>query len=59
MGGKLFEGRDIDLESIAIDRAQEVAEAARLARKAVDLGRDDAVALSYGGFVLELCRRRP
>jgi adenylate cyclase len=35
-----------------VDRAQEVAEAARLARKAVDLGRDDAVALSYGGFVL-------
>src|SRR5262249_49770243 len=35
-----------------IDRTQEVAEAGRLARRAVDLGRDDAVALSYGGFVL-------
>ena len=37
-----------------IDRTQEVAEAGRLARRAVDLGRDDAVALSYGGFVLAL-----
>src|SRR5262249_19372787 len=35
-----------------IDRKQEVAEAGRLARRAVDIGRDDAVALSYGGFVL-------
>jgi hypothetical protein len=35
-----------------VDRPQEVAEAARLARRAVALGRDDAVALSYGGFVL-------
>jgi len=35
-----------------IDREQEVAEAARLARRAVDLGRDDAVALSIGGMVL-------
>jgi tetratricopeptide (TPR) repeat protein len=35
-----------------IDRTQEVAEASRLARRAVDLGRDDAVALSYSGFVL-------
>jgi tetratricopeptide (TPR) repeat protein len=35
-----------------VDRAREVAEADRLARRAVDLGRDDAVALSYGGFVL-------
>jgi TolB-like protein len=32
--------------------AQEVAEAARLARRAVDLGRDDAIALAYGGHVL-------
>jgi adenylate cyclase len=35
-----------------VDRAQETAEAVRLARRAVDLGRDDAVALSYGGHVL-------
>jgi tetratricopeptide (TPR) repeat protein len=35
-----------------VERAQEIDEAARLARRAVDLGRDDAVALSYGGFVL-------
>jgi TolB-like protein/class 3 adenylate cyclase len=35
-----------------IDRKQEVAEAGRLARRAVELGRDDAVALAYGGFVL-------
>jgi TolB-like protein len=34
------------------DRAQEVAEATRLARCAVELGRDDAVALSFGGLVL-------
>ena len=35
-----------------VDRAEETAEAARLARRAVELGRDDAVALSYGGFAL-------
>jgi TolB-like protein len=35
-----------------VDRAQETAEAARLARRAVELGRDDAVALSYGGHTL-------
>ena len=34
------------------DRAQEVAEATRLARCAVELGRDDAVALSFGALVL-------
>jgi TolB-like protein len=34
------------------DRAKETAEAGRLARRAVYLGRDDAVALCYGGFVL-------
>jgi TolB-like protein/Tfp pilus assembly protein PilF len=34
------------------DRPQEVAEASRLARKAVGLGRDDAVALSTGGYTL-------
>jgi len=31
---------------------EEVAEAARVGRRAVALGRDDAVALAYGGFVL-------
>jgi Flp pilus assembly protein TadD, contains TPR repeats len=35
-----------------LDRARETAEAARLARRAVYLGRDDAVALCYGGLVL-------
>jgi TolB-like protein len=34
------------------DRAKEIAETARLARQAVDLGKDDAVALSMGGFAL-------
>ena len=35
-----------------LDPRQEVAEAAKLARRAVQLGRDDAVALSYAGFIL-------
>jgi TolB-like protein/DNA-binding SARP family transcriptional activator len=35
-----------------VDRAQETAEAARLARRAVELGRDDAAALSYGAHAL-------
>ena len=34
------------------DRALEIAEAARLARRAVDLGKDDAVALSRAGHTL-------
>jgi TolB-like protein len=34
------------------ERAREIAEAARMARRAVDLGRDDAVALSFGGLAL-------
>ena len=34
------------------DHAQEVAEGARLARRAVELGRDDAVALTRGGHAL-------
>ena len=34
------------------DRAKETAETARLARRAVELGRDDAIALSGGGFAL-------
>jgi TolB-like protein len=37
-----------------IDRQREIAEAVRLARLAVDLGRDDAVALSRGGHALSL-----
>jgi TolB-like protein/class 3 adenylate cyclase/tetratricopeptide (TPR) repeat protein len=35
-----------------IDRAQETAETIRLARRAVDLGADDAVALCMGGYAL-------
>jgi TolB-like protein/tetratricopeptide (TPR) repeat protein len=35
-----------------IDRAQETAEATRLARRAVDLAADDAVALCTGGYAL-------
>jgi TolB-like protein/tetratricopeptide (TPR) repeat protein len=35
-----------------IDRAQETAETTRLARRAVDLGTDDAVALCMGGYAL-------
>jgi adenylate cyclase len=35
-----------------IDRSQEVVETARLARRAVELGWDDAVALSAAGFAL-------
>jgi len=35
-----------------VDRAQETSEAARLARHAVDLGRNDAIALAYGGLAL-------
>src|SRR5262249_8812350 len=34
------------------DRVREIAEAARLARRAADLGRDDAIALSFAGHVL-------
>jgi TolB-like protein len=34
------------------DRAQEIAEAARLARRAAQIGNDDAVALSRAGFAL-------
>jgi adenylate cyclase len=35
-----------------VERTQEVAEAARLARRAIELGGDDATALTYGGVVL-------
>jgi hypothetical protein len=35
-----------------VDREQEIAEARRLARRAVQLGKDDATALSIAGFVL-------
>ena len=35
-----------------IDRTEEIAEGSRLARKAVDLGKDDADALCWGGFAL-------
>ena len=36
------------------DRPGEIAEGARLARRAVDLGRDDAVALTRGGHALAI-----
>jgi len=35
-----------------IDRAQEIAEGVRLARRAVELGKDDAIALARGGHSL-------
>src|SRR5262249_20953574 len=35
-----------------VDREQQIAEARRLARRAVQLGKDDATALSIAGFVL-------
>jgi hypothetical protein len=35
-----------------VDRKQEIAEARRLARRAVQLGKDDATALGIAGFVL-------
>jgi tetratricopeptide (TPR) repeat protein len=34
------------------DRAREIAETVRLARRAVELGNDDAAALAWGGFAL-------
>ena len=41
------------------DRAQEIAETARLARRAAELGKDDAVALCRGGSRARPCRGRP
>ena len=41
------------------DRAQEIAEGVRLARRAVELGKDDAVALTRSGHALGASRRRP
>jgi TolB-like protein len=35
-----------------VNRAQEIGEAGRLARRAVDLGQDDGVALAFGGHTL-------
>jgi hypothetical protein len=35
-----------------LDLAQEVTETTRLARRATDLGREDAVALCWGGYAL-------
>ena len=40
------------------DRAGAIAEAARLARRAAELGKDDAVALGTAGIALCLCCRR-
>ena len=34
------------------DRAQDIADAARLASRAAELGKDDAVALAFGGLAL-------
>jgi TolB-like protein/tetratricopeptide (TPR) repeat protein len=42
-----------------IDGAREIAEAVRLARQAVELGRDDAVALWSGGAILDRLGREP
>ena len=39
-------------QSWVTNRAQEAAEATRLAQRAVELGKDDAIALSAGGYVL-------
>jgi len=39
-------------EAAMIDRAQEIAEAGRIARRATQLAKDDAVALCGGGFAL-------
>jgi TolB-like protein/Tfp pilus assembly protein PilF len=35
-----------------VDREQEVAEASRLSKRALELGKDDALALSFAGFAL-------
>jgi TolB-like protein len=40
-----------------VDREAEIAESARLARRAVELGKDDAVALAMGGFALAFIAR--
>lgn len=42
-----------------IDPSQEIVEAVRLARQAVELGRDDAVALCMGGAILDYLGRDP
>jgi adenylate cyclase len=42
-----------------IDHSQEIAEVVRLARLAVELGRDDAVALCFGGVALVILTRDP
>src|SRR5262249_24970006 len=42
-----------------IDPSQEIVEAVRLARQAVELGRDDAMALCTGGGVLDYLGRDP
>src|SRR5260370_20584295 len=42
-----------------IDRDEEIAETTRLARRAVELDKDDAVALSCGGFWVAPFARQP
>ena len=41
------------------DRARETAESARLANRAAELGKDDAVALTFGGFALGYVNAAP
>ena len=41
------------------DRAREITETTRMAWRAAELGRDDAVALCTAGYGLRLCGRRP
>jgi adenylate cyclase len=41
------------------DRVKETAETARLAERASEFGKGDAVALGTGGFAARPCRRRP
>jgi TolB-like protein len=42
-----------------INPSEEISEATRLARKAIELGRDDATALYTGGWVLDFVARDP
>jgi TolB-like protein len=42
-----------------VNSPEETAEATRLARQAIELGREDAVALGSGGYVLALVAREP
>jgi adenylate cyclase len=50
--GAAYSYTDRKMNGWMADRHHETAEAARLARRAIEIGRDDAVALTYGGLVL-------